>query len=204
MSAGPAAPGATGPRRIGVFGGTFDPVHVGHLVAAVNARHSLGLERVLLVVSNVPWQKVGERAVSDASGRLAVVEAAVRGVEGLEVSSVEIDRGGESYTADTLATLGQQYPGARLFLIVGGDVAAGLGTWERLDEIRSQCELVVVNRPGAAATADQPGWPTHRVEIPALNISSTDLRARATDGRPLDFLVPEAAVREIRRRGLYA
>jgi nicotinate-nucleotide adenylyltransferase len=117
---------------------------------------------------------------------------------------MEIERGGTSYTADTLAELQRLHPGSSLFLIVGGDVVGGLETWERLDEIRSRCDLVVVNRPGAAAAVPDPAWTTHQVEIPALNISSTDLRARAVDGRPLDFLIPEAAVREIRRRGMYA
>ena len=92
-------------ERLGIFGGTFDPPHVGHLVTAVNARHELGLDRVLLVVSNVPWQKVGTREISPAEARLAMVEAAVADVEGLDASRLELDAGGPSYTADTLATL---------------------------------------------------------------------------------------------------
>ena len=109
--------------RLGVFGGTFDPPHVGHLVTAVNVRHALALDRVLLVVANVPWQKVGERTVSPAEDRLAMVEAAARGVAGLEVSRLEIDRGGPSYTADTLGELRRAHPRAELFLIVGSDAA---------------------------------------------------------------------------------
>src|ERR1700733_12266977 len=89
-------------ERIGIFGGTFDPIHVGHLVAAVNARHALSLDRVLMMVANVPWQKAGERAVTSAEERYEVVRAAVGGVPGLEAGRNEIDRGGESYTADTL------------------------------------------------------------------------------------------------------
>ena len=111
--------------RLGVFGGTFDPPHVGHLVTAVNVRHALSLDRVLLVVANVPWQKVGERTVSPAEDRLAMVEAAARGVAGLEVSRLEIDRGGPSYTADTLGHLHAAHPGVELFLIVGSDAAGG-------------------------------------------------------------------------------
>src|SRR5580700_10893714 len=110
------------PERIGVLGGTFDPIHVGHLVAAVNARHALGLDRVILMVANIPWQKMGDSAVSPADDRLAVVEAAGGDVAGLEAGRVEIDRGGESYTADTMKQLADDHPGAELFLIVGWDV----------------------------------------------------------------------------------
>ncbi|MGH9061176.1 MAG: nicotinate-nicotinamide nucleotide adenylyltransferase, partial [Acidimicrobiales bacterium] len=89
--------------RIGIFGGTFDPIHVGHLVAAVNARDALALDRVVLMVANVPWQKTGTRSVTGAEERFALVQAAVGDVPGLEAGRLEIDRGGESYTADTLA-----------------------------------------------------------------------------------------------------
>ena len=194
----------TPPRRIGVFGGTFDPVHVGHLVAAVNVRHALDLDVVLLVVANRPWQKVGGREVSPAPDRLAVVRAAVGDVPGVEASALELERGGVSYTADTLAALQAEDPEADLVLVVGADVAATLHTWERVDEVRARCRLAIVNRPGAPPPVVPGGWRADVVEIPALEVSSTDLRARVADGRPLDYLVPEAAVREVRRRGLYA
>ena len=194
----------TQPRRIGVFGGTFDPVHVGHLVAAVNVRHALDLDVVLLVVANRPWQKVGSREVSPAPDRLAVVRAAVGDVPGVEASALELERGGVSYTADTLAALQAEDPEADLVLVVGADVAATLHTWERVDEVRARCRLAIVNRPGAPPPVVPGGWRADVVEIPALEVSSTDLRARVADGRPLDYLVPEAAVREVRRRGLYA
>ena len=190
--------------RIGVFGGTFDPIHMGHLVAAVNVRHQLRLDRLLLVVASVPWQKVGVRHISPAEDRLAMVAAAVEGVAGLEASAIEIERGGPSYTADTLAELGRRHPDAELFCMIGEDVAGALATWERVDEVRQRCTLVVVNRPGSRTPAELTGWRVETVEIPALEISSTDLRARARDGRPLEFLVPDAAVRCIRDRHLYA
>ena len=189
--------------RIGFLGGTFDPVHIGHLVAAVNVRHALALDRVLLVVANVPWQKVGSRAVTAAVDRLAVVEAAVGDLPGIEASSIEIDRGGRSYTADTVAALAALHPGAGLHCIVGADVAAELGTWERIEEVRDGVTLVVVNRPGAMPPTGLDGWRVEQVEMPALDISSTDLRARVADGRPLDYLLPEAAIHCIRERGLY-
>jgi nicotinate-nucleotide adenylyltransferase len=190
--------------RIGLFGGTFDPVHVGHLVAAVNARHALRLDRVILMVANVPWQKVDQRTVTLAEQRFALVEAAVGDVPGLEAGHLEIDRGGESHTADTLEELAQLHPGADLFLIVGWDVADGLTTWDRWEEIQRMTTLVVVNRPGAGRPSGLDGWRVAEVTVPALDISSTDLRARAADGRPLDYLVPEAAVHCLRARGLYA
>lgn len=195
--------------RLGIFGGTFDPVHVGHLVAAVNARHALSLDRVLLVVANEPWQKVAERPVTPALDRLAMVDAAVAGHVGLEASAMEIERGGPSYTADTVDEVRRRYPGAELFLLIGADVVDGLDTWERLDDIRAAVTLVAVNRPGAETVElgeDGPlkGWNACSIEVPDLEISSTDLRDRARTGRPLDYLVPEPAIRVIRARRLYA
>jgi nicotinate-nucleotide adenylyltransferase len=195
--------------RIGVFGGTFDPIHVGHLVAAVNARHALGLDQVLFVVANEPWQKVGDRPVSPAADRLALVGAALGDVDGLEASRLEIDRGGPSYTVDTIEELQRLEPTAELFLIVGADVVTGLASWERLDDVRRATTIVVVNRPGSTPVLPGPtgplaGWNAVAIEIPALEISSTDLRERAATGRPLDYLIPEGAVRMIKERELYA
>ncbi|MBO0713518.1 MAG: nicotinate-nucleotide adenylyltransferase [Acidimicrobiales bacterium] len=190
-----------------MFGGTFDPIHVGHLVAAVNARYAAGLDLVLMVVANQPWQKLPTRTITPARDRYALVEAAVAGVEGLEASSLEIDRGGISYTADTLAELSTTYPGTELHLVVGSDLMRELHTWERVEEVVKRATLLVVNRPGAEwAKEDHPGLPMRvlEVRIPALEISSTDLRQRAANGRPLDFLVPDTAIRWIRQRGLYA
>src|SRR4051794_13331812 len=140
-------------ERLGVFGGTFDPPHVGHLVVAVNARHALQLDRLLLVVAHDPWQKTHARAVSSAADRLAMVNAAVAGVEGLEASGLELDRGGISYSADTLAALRAEDPSRELFLIVGSDAAAGLPSWERGDEVRSLATIVVATRPGTEGGA---------------------------------------------------
>jgi len=193
----------TGPR-IGVLGGTFDPVHVGHLAAAAEVRHALGLDRMLLMVANLPWQKVGTRDVTPADDRFAVVEAAVAEIDGLEASRLELDRGGPSYTADTVAELARRHPGAELFLVVGSDVVPDLPTWERIDEVRAVVTLVVVARPGTGPSLPPHPWRARAVTTPALDLSSSDLRARVAAGRPIDALVPPAAVREIRRRGLYA
>ena len=188
--------------RIGLFGGTFDPPHVGHLVTAVNVRHALQLDVVVLMVANVPWQKQGMRAISPAADRLAMVEAAVAEVDGLVAGELEIRRGGASYTADTLASLGAAYPGCELFTIVGDDAAAGITTWERYDEVVERSSLVVVDRPGAPVSLpEQFDW--LRVEVPRLEVSSTDLRARVAEGRPLTYLLTEPVLQLVRERSLY-
>ena len=190
------------PLRIGLFGGTFDPPHVGHLVTAVNVRHALALDLVLLMVANDPWQKSGVRPITPAADRLAMVQAAVAGIEGLEAGSEEMQRGGPSYTADTLATLRVKYAGARFFTIVGDDAAAHIDTWERVNEVVAMSSLVVIDRPGSPVTLSQ-DYEWRHVEVPRLEVSSTDLRCRVTDGRPLDYLVPEPVIDIIRDRGLY-
>lgn len=188
-------------ERVGVFGGTFDPVHVAHVVAAVEARRALGLDRVLLVVAGDPWQKRGS-VVAPAADRLAMVRAAVEGIEGLEACDVEVGRPGPSYTADTLESLAA--PGRKLFLIVGEDVARKLATWKGVERLPELATLVIVDRAGADPVPDPPGpWDVVRLSIPSLEISSTDLRARAARGWPLDGLMPPGAVRIVRERKLY-
>ena len=191
-----------GSERIGVFGGTFDPVHVAHIVAAVEARRALSLDRVILVPAGDPWQKRGS-VVAPAADRLALAEAAVEGIAGLEVSPLEVERDGPSYTYQTLEALSA--PGRKLFLIVGADVAASLASWVGLDRLPGLASLVVVDRAGDRPAEDgpPPGWECERVSIPRLDVSSTDLRARAARGWPLDGLVPAGAVRVITERGLY-
>jgi nicotinate-nucleotide adenylyltransferase len=189
-------------RRVGLFGGTFDPPHVGHLVTAVNVRHALELDVVVLMVANVPWQKEGSRTITPAADRLAMVEAAVRDVPGLVPGRQEIDHGGPSYTADTLVVLAEQYPGADFFTVIGDDAAAGLRTWTRWEEVVECSQVVVVDRPGESVDVDG-GIEWIRVEVPRLEVSSTDLRARFTDGRPLDYLVTQPVLDVIRARGLY-
>jgi nicotinate-nucleotide adenylyltransferase len=188
---------------VGVLGGTFDPVHIGHVVTALEVRHQLGLDRVLLVVANEPWQKDGSVFAGPAD-RMALVEAAVEGIDGLVADDTEIRRGGPSYMADTLADLRRRLPGDELFLVVGCDAAAGLETWERPDEVRASATLVVVDREGVDAGLCVPaGWPHRRVQVPRLDIASRDLRVRLSEGRPIDGLVPAKVMQLIRGRGLY-
>ena len=203
---GVPAPDATDPaprRRLGVLGGTFDPPHIGHLVAAVNARHALRLDRVLLVVANEPWQKVGSRAISPVEVRVALTEAACADVDGVEVSLVEVERGGPSYTIDTLDDLARRHPGTELVVIVGADAANGIPTWERAGERAGRCRFAVVDRPGAVVDPHAVPGGFARVEIPALDVSSTDLRSRIADGRPVDFLVPPGVLSCLRTLDLY-
>ncbi|NBY44607.1 MAG: nicotinate (nicotinamide) nucleotide adenylyltransferase [Acidimicrobiia bacterium] len=188
--------------RVGLFGGTFDPPHLGHLVTAVNVRHVLQLDLVILMVANDPWQKHGLREVASANDRLAMVKAAIAGVDGLLAGEDEITRGGPSYTADTLAVLHERYRDAQIFTIVGDDAAAKFGSWQRADEIAKQSTLVVVDRPGSPLLPPSEfDW--HRVEVPRLEVSSSDLRARFIDGRPLEYLVSDAVLQVIAERGLY-
>ena len=190
------------PQRIGLFGGTFDPPHVGHLVTAVNVRHALRLDLVILMVANVPWQKAGTRPITAAEARYAMVQAAVADVAGLRAGRAEIDHGGHSYTADTLEFLSQEHPGASLFTIVGDDAAAKIETWERYEEVAARSTLVVVDRPGEPVELPA-GFGWERVEVPRLEVSSTDLRDRCRDGRPLDYLVTEPVLHVIHSLGLY-
>jgi nicotinate-nucleotide adenylyltransferase len=131
------------------------------------------------------------------------VEAAVADVAGLEASSVEIEAGGMSYTADTLRTLLDGDPARSLFVILGSDAAAGVTTWERAEEVRDMATIVVVERPGTPPAQPLEGWRWVSVEVPSLEVSSTDLRARVADGRPLDYLVTHEVVDCIEARGLY-
>ena len=197
---GPVTPA---PERLGILGGTFDPVHVGHLVAATEARHQLALDRVLLVVAADPWQKHGD-VTAGAEDRFDMVAAAIDGVEGLEPSRLEIERGGPSYTIDTVRAL--TAPNRSLFLILGVDVAQQLDTWHNVEELPAAVTIAVVSRAdpdGEVAAPQLDGWSVAPVTMPRLDVSSTDIRRRLRAGAPVDYLVPPGAVRVMRERRLY-
>lgn len=186
-----------------MLGGTFDPVHVGHLVAAVDVRHALALDRVLLMVANRPWQKEG-RTIAPAEDRYRMVADSTSGIEGVEASRLEIERGGDTYTAETLESLALEWPGAELFCVVGSDVAGELHTWHRAERVRELATMVVVSRPGCEGGTPGPGWRVRALAIPRLDVSSTAVRDRAAEGRPIHGLVPTPAVHWIRQQGLYS
>jgi nicotinate-nucleotide adenylyltransferase len=190
-------------QRIGILGGTFDPPHVGHVVAAVAARWELGLERVLLMTANIPWQKAETRSVTSAADRLAMVTLLAEGMENVQVSTLELDRGGESFTADTVEEVKAQNPDAELFVIIGSDVAALLGTWKKTAALKAGATIVVYDRPGSVGASPPEGWSFRRIAVPQLAISSTDIRGRRAEGRPIDGLVPPAVMRYIADRRLY-
>ena len=186
--------------RLGVYGGTFDPVHVAHVVVAAEVRHALALDNVVLVPAGDPWQKAG-RVVATKFVRAEMCELAVAGVDGVGVSRVEVDRMGASVTADTLEALGG--PGIELFLILGTDAATNLPTWRRLEETRRLATVVVVEREGEHAEPPGPEWEFVRVPVPRLDISSSELRERLAMGAPVDGLMPPAVVQFIGQHGLY-
>ena len=188
------APG--GPlTRLGVFGGTFDPVHVGHLVIAKAALEELPLDRVLFVPARrSPLKQRGP--VASEADRLAMLEAAIAGDPRLGVSRVELERDGPSYTVETLEALRDQ---GELFLILGTDAYAEFGRWRDPERIRGLATIVVAARPGAPNAPPD----VRLLDAPLLDISSRDLRARAARGRSLRYLVPEAVLRYIEERRLY-
>jgi nicotinate-nucleotide adenylyltransferase len=187
---------------VGIFGGTFDPLHVGHLAAADRARQSLGLEVVLLVVANDPWQKSPGRDVSPAADRLAMARIGVEGHAGLEVCDLEVERGGPSYTIDTVEELAGE--GVLLpWLVVGADLAGTLDTWERADELRPLVRVAVLSRPGSPLRLPN-GWRSVAIESDDLDISSSDIRRDVRSGISLSERVPDGIIRHIAQQRLYA
>lgn len=192
-----------GSRRIGVLGGTFDPIHLGHLVAASEALHRFALQRVILVPTGRPWQKA---RFSDPEDRYMMAALAAATHQKLAVSRIELDRKGPTYTVDTLATMHELFGDVELFFIAGADAVLDLGTWHRIDDLAVLTQIIAVTRPGSDLTGFVAfdGWPVvHHLEIPGIDISSTDIRRRVARGLPIDHLVPAAVHRFIAERGLY-
>ena len=188
------------PERLGILGGTFDPVHVGHLVAAVDARFALGLDRVLLVPAGDPWQKRGQ-VVASKHDRVEMARLAAADVAGVEVSTVEVDHDRPAVTADTLEALAAA--DRDLFLLLGADAVNNMPTWRRLEETRSLTTVVAIERAGERATPPGEGWRLEHVAIPRLDVSSSEIRARIAAGRPIDGLTPPTVVQFINQHGLY-
>ncbi|MGW2582402.1 nicotinate-nucleotide adenylyltransferase [Streptomyces virginiae] len=195
----------TGPvkRRLGVMGGTFDPIHHGHLVAASEVAALFHLDEVMFVPTGEPWQK-SQRAVSPAEDRYLMTVIATASNPQFSVSRIDIDRGGPTYTIDTLRDLKAQNDDADLFFITGADALAQILTWRNAEELFSLSHFIGVTRPGHVLTDDGiPEGGVSLVEVPALAISSTDCRARVAQGDPVWYLVPDGVVRYIDKRELY-
>jgi nicotinate-nucleotide adenylyltransferase len=190
-------------RRIGVMGGTFDPVHHGHLVAASEVASRFALDEVVFVPTGQPWQK-SARQVSPAEDRYLMTVIATASNPRFTVSRVDIDRHGPTYTIDTLTDLHHQRPEAELFFITGADALAQIMTWRDGEHCFDLAHFIGVTRPGyTLADSDLPAGRVSLVEIPALAISSSDCRARVAAGEPVWYLVPDGVVQYISKSGLY-
>lgn len=202
------------PGRIGLYGGSFDPIHLGHVRIARAVAEALDLQRVIFLPSSAPPHKQGQTLL-DPIHRLAMVKLAIEGASDFEVSDFDLSRGGPTYTIDTIAHFRQTLgPSAELYWIIGADSLAELPTWHRADELVDTCRIVTAGRGGSAPT----DWAVLRerlsdrqiatlqagvVETPLIDVSSTDVRARVRAHRPIRSLVPEAVATYIEQRGLY-
>lgn len=192
------------------MGGTFDPIHHGHLVAASEVADQFGLDEVVFVPTGQPWQK-RERFVTEAEDRYLMTVIATAANPRFSVSRVDIDRAGPTYTKDTLRDLAAQRGDTDLFFITGADALASILSWQNWEELFSLARFVGVSRPGyeldgehiATAMKQLPEDALQLVEVPALAISSSDCRARAQAGRPIWYLVPDGVVQYVSKRGLY-
>jgi nicotinate-nucleotide adenylyltransferase len=183
------------------MGGTFDPIHHGHLVAASEVAQSFDLDEVIFVPTGQPWQKDD---VSPSEHRYLMTVIATASNPRFTVSRVDIDRAGPTYTIDTLRELKKQRPGAELFFITGADAIAQILSWRDHDELWDMAHFVAVSRPGhVLSTAGLPTDDVSQLEIPALAISSTDCRDRVEHGNPVWYLVPDGVVQYIAKHHLY-
>ena len=187
--------------RVGVLGGTFDPFHNGHVGIARAVRDSGLVDVVTIVPANDPWQK---RCVASADQRLEMASLAVAGHESIDVSDVDIMRGGPTYTVDTLSDIGLLHPNADVLFIVGSDAAAGLPSWHRAEELRISTSFIVVTRPGVPQPQlDVEGYDLNLLQIPPVDVSSSAIRERVSKGLALTGLVPNAVAEYIMAQGLY-
>jgi len=190
-------------RRIGIMGGTFDPIHHGHLVAASEVAGRFGLDEVVFVPTGQPWQKA-DVAVSPAEDRYLMTVIATASNPRFTTSRVDIDRAGPTYTIDTLRELRSQYGDAELYFITGADALERILSWKDVDEMFELAHFVGVTRPGfELSDAHLPEDAVSLVTVPAMAISSTDCRARVAAGLPVWYLVPDGVVQYIAKRHLY-
>jgi nicotinate-nucleotide adenylyltransferase len=190
-------------RRIGVMGGTFDPIHHGHLVAASEVASRFSLDEVVFVPTGTPWQKAAHE-VSAAEHRYLMTVIATASNPRFTVSRTDLDRGGPTYTVDTLTDLKADYPNDELFFITGADALSAIMSWKDADKLFELARLIGVTRPGYHLQDPHlPGGAVTLIEVPAMAISSTDCRARVSRGEPVWYLVPDGVVQYINKYRLY-
>ncbi|MCW2861510.1 MAG: nicotinate (nicotinamide) nucleotide adenylyltransferase [Actinoallomurus sp.] len=191
-------------RRLGIMGGTFDPIHHGHLVAASEVAHLFALDEVVFVPTGQPWMKEG-RKTSAAEDRYLMTVIATASNPAFSVSRVDVERPGKTYTIDTLREMREIHgPAVELFFITGADALGEILSWRDADELFNLAHFVGCTRPGhALADPGLPGGGVSLVEVPALAISSTECRERVRAGEPVWYLVPDGIVQYINKRGLY-
>ncbi len=190
--------------KLGIFGGTFDPVHHGHLIVAEVVREKTGLDRVLFIPTMISPHKA-DAAITPAAHRLAMLREAVRANPFFQVSDSEIERGGISYTVDTIRQMEKAYPADELFLLIGADNLREFLSWKDPEEILKRATLVVMNRPGFAAGSAGITLPVNTVQcqVPSIDISATEVRRRLMKGLTITYLVPPGVSRYIERHRLY-
>ena len=203
--------GAERSRRIGILGGTFNPIHLGHLLTAQDALEQLGLERVIFIPSATPPHKVVDK-LATGRDRLRMIKLAIRGNDQFEVDDIEIKRGGKSYTVDTLMALRQRHPRADLYFIIGADSLQELHLWREVARLVTLCTFVTVPRPGFKPepvidprldAATRRRLRQHVLHGHACDIASRDIRARVSGGRSMRYLVPDAVRFYIEKNRLY-
>ena len=198
-------------KALGILGGTFDPIHYGHLVAAEYAAYGFHLDRVIFMPAAQPPHK-DAHGVLDAQHRLAMVRLGIANNPLLEMSTLEVERSGVSYTIDTMETLQQTYPNAELYFIMGMDSLYILDTWKDIERLIDMCRFIVVTRPAYQLNRHDAVWQkvpetfwkkANLLEIPAVDIASSDLRQRAWQGQPIRYLLPAAVEQYIYDNSLY-
>ncbi len=187
-------------KRIGILGGTFNPIHIGHLMIAQMVLEKFGLDKVIFVPAYLPPHKSGRNLIA-AEHRLRMVRLAVRGNRHFEVSPFEIAKGGKSYSVDTIRHLRQHYPGAKLFFIIGSDHIAKLHTWRNIQEVVRMVSFVAVYRPGFKTIRSK--IPVRSMIISGVHTSSSDIRRRLGTAKTVKHLIPENVLRYIRKHKLY-
>lgn len=188
--------------RIGLFGGSFDPVHLGHLLVAQAAREELALDRLWFIPAAQSPFKPG-RATAPAADRLCLLRLALAGQTGCDIDTQELDRGGVSYTIDTVRSYASRYPGADLFYLIGADHAGALPQWREAAELARRVQFVVVPRPGAEGAAPPPPFRGEALRGFPLAVSSSSIRERIRQGRSIELLTGATVAAAIRERGLY-